>query len=388
MKTLAQYGRIYRQNLDRNVLPFWLKYSPDRKHGGFYSCLTRTGEIYDTKKYLWFQGRMIWLLARLYNEWNKNPEYLKLAGAGVKFMRKHGRDPAGRVYFSVTREGRPVFFQRKPYAAVFYMLGLWEYYRATGDQACRAESLEVCGKIAQWIKNPGLLGRAPLSGQPPTSNLANCMVLANMALELMKEEQRPRYVRIIRDAITGVLRHYDARRRLLRENVPLDARQDLNAWPEGRFFNPGHSIETAWFLLRMLEHCPDARHRQIALDAIEGSLEFGWDKKYGGLFYFMDVENQPTIPLESDMKLWWPHLEAIYAVLLAYKLTGEKRWLAWLAKLHDYTFGHFVDRRYGGWFGYLDRRGNVTNDCKGNNYLACYHVTRSLMMSAQLIEKI
>ncbi len=58
-------------------------------------------------------------------------------------------------------------------------------------------------------------------------------------------------------------------------------------------------------------------------------------------------------------------------------LDGPPRWLQWLAKVHDYTFAHFPDRRYGGWFGYLDRRGNVTNDCKGNNYLACYHVVRA-----------
>ncbi len=386
MKTLAQYGRIYRRNLERDVLPFWLKFSPDRKHGGFYSCLTRTGEVYDTKKYLWFQGRMIWLLSRLYNEWNKNPEYLKLAAAGVKFMRRYGRDSAGRVYFSVTREGRPVFFQRKPFAGVFYMLGLWEFARATGDRTCRAEALEMFDNVARWIAQPELLGRAPLAGQPPFSNLANCMVLANMALELLRDRQDPAYLRIIRDAIEGVLRHYDPRLRLLRENVALDRRRRRDASPEGRFFNPGHSIETAWFLLRMLEHCPNARRRRIALDAIEGSLEFGWDKKYGGLFYFMDVAGKPTIPLEADMKLWWPHVEAIYAVLLAYKLTGDGRWLQWLAKIHDYTFAHFPDRRYGGWFGYLDRRGNITNDCKGNNYLGCYHVVRSLMLSAQLIE--
>ncbi len=64
------------------------------------------------------------------------------------------------MYFSVTREGLPVFFQRKPFAGVFYMLGLWEFARATGDDACRAEALEMFDNLGRWIARPELLGRA------------------------------------------------------------------------------------------------------------------------------------------------------------------------------------------------------------------------------------
>ena len=33
----------------------------------------------------------------------------------------------GRILFCTTREGTPLHFQRKPYAAVFYILGHLEY---------------------------------------------------------------------------------------------------------------------------------------------------------------------------------------------------------------------------------------------------------------------
>jgi N-acylglucosamine 2-epimerase len=43
------------------------------------------------------------------------------------------------------------------------------------------------------------------------------------------------------------------------------------------------------------------------------------------------------------MKLWWPHNEAIYATLLAYHLTGERRYLEWHARIHQWAYEHFPD---------------------------------------------
>jgi N-acylglucosamine 2-epimerase len=127
--------------------------------------------------------------------------------------------------------------------------------------------------------------------------------------------------------------------------------------------------------------------KQLALDALEGSLEFGWDKEFGGLPYFMDIEGKPTLQLESSMKLWWPHTEAIYALVLAYKLTGQQKWLQWLEKVDGYAFSHFADAKFGEWFGYCDRRGNLTHTCKGGNYKGFFHVPRFLLMSIQAIDR-
>ncbi|MCP4449867.1 MAG: hypothetical protein GY809_00275, partial [Planctomycetes bacterium] len=138
---------------------------------------------------------------------------------------------------------------------------------------------------------------------------------------------------IMKKAVAGCRLHYDQERRILMENVALDGSGSPDS-PEGRHFNPGHSIEVAWFMLHVLDHVDDEDARTMAYDIIEGSLEYGWDKAYGGLYYFMDVENRPTLQLESDMKLWWPHTEALYALVLAYTKTGEPRWLDWLKKVH------------------------------------------------------
>lgn len=38
----------------------------------------------------------------------------------------------------------------------------------------------------------------------------------------------------------------------------------------------------------------------------------------GGIFYFRDIENKPVLSLEWDMKLLWPHCEALIAFLRSY----------------------------------------------------------------------
>lgn len=408
---LQRFASVYRSDLADSVIPFWLKHSPDRECGGYFTCLDRDGSVYDPKKYMWLQGREVHMFSRLYNEFDRRPEFLDTAKLGLDFIRKFGKDAKGRVYFSLTREGKPYFFQRKIYGAVFYMMGLLEYSKATGDVACREEAIATFWDITRWMADPTLIDRPAMAGALHVSNLAGVMVLASMVIELSKVHDDPRYEDICQKAIQGLRAHFDAKRRILMENVSVDG-SDISMHPEGRWFNPGHSIEVAWFLIHLLERLKrlqanssqigtgsvssavpvpiskddNAAAIRLALDVLEGSLELGWDKEFGGLFYFMDVEGKPTLQLESSMKLWWPHTEAIYALVLAYQMTKDKRWLAWLEKVHEYSYSHFVDREMGDWFGYCDRQGNLTHTCKGGNYKGFFHVPRFLLMGIQAIE--
>ena len=386
MALLETLAERYRRELTDSVVPFWLEHSLDRECGGYFSCLDRDGTVYDTKKYLWLVGREVWMFARLYNTFDSRPAYLEASALGIRFLREHAFDEKGRVYFSLTREGNPYAFQRKPYAAVFVCLALLEYGRAVGESLYREQAEALFDSIAAWIDDATLLDRPALAGRPPVSTLADVMVLAALAYEFAVDDDDPRWRDVMKKACEDMTRHYDADRRILVENVSLDG-TDISGWPEGRFFIPGHAIETAWFILHLTEHVPDDAVAKTALDAIECALELGWDDAFGGIFYFMDVEGRPTLQLESSMKLWWSHTETIYALILAYLKTHDDRWLAWLEKVDRYTFDHFADEEFGGWFGYCDRRGNLTHTCKGGNYKGFFHVPRALLMSVQLIEK-
>ena len=132
----------------------------------------------------------------------------------------------------------------------------------------------------------------------------------------------------------------------------------------------------------------DQKLMDLALNILEWSFNLGWDKNEGGLRYFVDVENKPVQALEWDMKLWWPHNEMLIAFLMAFKLTGEQKYLDQYQLVHDYTFSHFKDEEYGEWYGYLHRDGTVSTDLKGNIFKGPFHIPRCEMENVLQIKEI
>lgn len=363
----------------------------DWKHGGYFSCLDRDGTVYDPRKYIWLQGRQIWMYSRLYNQVERRQEWLDIAALGVEFLIRHASDPEGRYYFRLSREGAPSFFQRKPYSAVFAVMALAEFSRTGAGNQYRSAAIDLFWRVLEWIANPALLGRGPMPGQPPFQSLADSIVVAKMALEVSAIDNDPRYERLMRECLEKALRHEDASRRILLENwLPEECGGEAEArlYPEGRLFNPGHSIEAAWLLWLLAERLGERAQIPRIAEILEGSLIAGWDREFGGLYYFMDIEGRPALQLEASMKLWWPHAEALFAVVLACTRTGESRWPPWLERIHAYCFQHFADDpRRGEWFAYCDRQGNLTHSLKGNHYKGCFHVPRALLYCAQTIEE-
>jgi len=197
----------------------------------------------------------------------------------------------------------------------------------------------------------------------------------------------PLYDDVIQQSIDEVIRDFmKPEFKALLENVGPNG--EFLDEPAGREVNPGHALETAWFILE------EARHRnhdqtliQQACQVIDWSLDIGWDETYGGIYYFRDCRSMPCSQYEHDMKLWWPHNEAIYATLLAYHLTGEKRYADWHRKLHDWTYAHFPDNKNGEWFGYLHRDGSISHTLKGNMWKGPFHLPRMQLNCWKLLEK-
>ena len=103
--------------------------------------------------------------------------------------------------------------------------------------------------------------------------------------------------------------------------------------------------------------------------------------------YFVDAEGKPNEQLEWDMKLWWPHTEALYAPLLAYHLTGDSFFAEWYERVHNWAFSHFPDTRHGEWFGYLHRDGSVASRLKGSQWKGPFHLPRALLYGWRVLEE-
>jgi len=157
---------------------------------------------------------------------------------------------------------------------------------------------------------------------------------------------------------------------------------------ETRLINPGHSIEALWFIMQVAHTRGDQVLVNKTIDSIIFTLNYAWDKEYGGIFYFMDKDGRPPQQLEWDQKLWWVHLETLVGLALAFCITKRNDVAEWYQKVHDYTWTHFHDSKNGEWFGYLNRRGEVLLQLKGGKWKGFFHVPRALLLCANFFSQV
>lgn len=377
MENLKQYADQYRSELFGNILPFWMNYSVDKIHGGYFTCLTRSGEVYDTDKFMWLQGREIWLFSTLYNEVGKKEEWLNMALSGADFLEKFGRDQQGNWYFSLTREGKPLVQPYNIFSDCFAAMAFGELYKATRNEEYKKIAVDTYHNILKRQEAPKGIYEKHYPGTRPLVSFALPMILCNLSL-ILEELLGEQFIdKILTDLVNNILTgfyHQDSG--LILENVaPSGAFADCF---EGRLVNPGHINESMWFLLDIAVRYHNRDLIQKVEEILLRTTAYGWDKKYGGIFYFMDVKGFPPQQLEWDQKLWWVHLESLIAMAKCYQLTGNVQCKEWFEKLHEYTWEHFRDPDYGEWYGYLNRQGEPLLSLKGGKWKGCFHVPRAM----------
>jgi len=383
--TFFKYKQLYKSELLENIIPFWEKHSIDRVNGGYFNCLDRDGSIYDRRKNVWLQGRQVWMFSRLYNTVEKRPEWLEIARLGAEFLKKHAIRPDRRVYFSVTETGAPLGMQRKIFSECFYVMAMAEYARASGEQRWMDEATLELEKIWQWSSDLTKVGRPSFAGEPAAQSLAIPMILLNL-LEVVAGDNLKKYEAEARECIRRMLLHVHTDQETVFEMVAPDGA--FIDTIEGRTLNPGHAIEAGWFLLHWAQYLNNPQLAETAQNMVRWSFARGWDKEHGGILYFLDSRGYSPSQLEWPMKLWWPHVEALYAHLLNYSVSKRADDWAAFEKTHEYTFKHFPDRTHGEWFGYLDREGKVSQRFKGGPYKGCFHIPRALWLCWRLFEKL
>lgn len=375
---------LYRHELLEGVVPFWTTHGIDHEQGGYRTLLDRTGRPYGDEKYLWMQGRAVWMYARLHSELDASQGWLRLAEQGARFLRQYARDPAtGRVYFSVTRDGRPVHLQRKIYSEVFYVMAMSEMAWATGGEEYLAEARDVFWLIYDLWKHPEKLGRPILPGTPRGSTLADAVVFLGMIEDLAVLEHDPRYDDVVQEVLDMAFRHIKFDRRVVLENVGPDGEAEDS--PRGRLTCPGHAIELSWQLIHLAQRTGDDDLITVALQILNWAFDTGWDTEHGGLTYFVDADGRPPVQLEATMKLWWPMAEALYATLVAWKVSGDDYYLQKHREVRDWSWQHLRDAECGEWFGYLDRAGQPTHLLKGGPWKGFFHLPRALLYSIELL---
>ena len=384
---LNQWAYSYKNDVINNIMPFWIKNGLDRKNGGVYTCLDRDGSLMDTTKSVWFQGRFGFIAAYAYNNIEKNPEWLAASKSCIDFIEAHCFDTDGHMFFEVTAEGAPLRKRRYVFSEGFAAIAMAEYALATGEKKYAERALEIFKKTQYFLETPGLLEPKYLPTQPARGHSIT-MILINTASRIRQVINDPVLTEQIDTSIAALRKYFiHPEFKALLEMVGPNG--EFIDTCNGRVINPGHCIETAWFIMEEAKSRNwDKDLTQLALQILDWSWEWGWDKEYGGIINFRDCRNLPPQDYSQDMKFWWPQTEAIIATLYAYQATKDEKYLEMHKQISEWTYAHFPDKEYGEWYGYLHRDGTVAQPVKGNIFKGPFHVPRMMIRSYLLCKEL
>lgn len=414
---------FYRSVLRQDLLPFWER-AVDPVRGGVYTCFDNRGERrLSSDKYTWSQGRFLWIWSRLADLCARkladgDPNlYMEQAERTYRFLRRHALLPNGNCAFLLTEDGEPkepipgYGYDTSFYADCFVILGYTEYGRVAGDR----EALRQAALLYESVERRLRAKKVRSEPYPVPDNLAShgySMIMLNAAQELadawrsadggQAERFRHRSAAYMDDIM---MRFRDSQGRI-REVLAADeaAERDENERLLLRHLNPGHSLESMWFVMREAAVTGNSESIRKAIVSVKRALALGWDDEYGGLLRYVDKEGGPPsgrrtmgdngaerfealIETTWSMKLWWPHSESLYAALLGYRLSGDDELADWYERLHRYTFAVFPndDKSVGEWIQIRTREGEPSEQVVALPVKDPYHILRNVMLIIELL---
>jgi N-acylglucosamine 2-epimerase len=377
----------YRSELLDGVVPFWLKYGIDWKNGGICTCIADDGTVLSQDKYVWSQLRAVWTFSALYNKVERRTKWLDVATHIFNFIKRHGRNDKGEWLFCITKDGTPLLDGATSiYCDGFAIYGFTEFAKATGNQEAIALARETYANAQRQLAQPGSYQTHPLP-TPAGLKAHGISMLFSLAFN-----QLGRYLNdaeIVNAGLAHANQVMDVFRRPARKRVYEFARLDnsLMDAPPGCTVVPGHAIESMWFMIHIYLQGGDwARVRQ-AIEAIQWHLALGWDEEYGGIVLARDAAGS-FWENKADTKIWWPHAEALYALLLAYSILKEDWCVEWFKRVHAYAFAHFPVPQYGEWIQNLDRQGRKLDATIALPVKDPFHLARALIYSVGVLEKL
>ena len=390
----VDYARDFRDQLTKQILPYWYETAVDRQNGGY--VLSDDGAkkaTPATEKQLVTQARMIWGFshAHLKGFSDGQHDYLKAAEQGYRFLQDHFWDrEQGGYYWTTDLAGKPLDRRKIVYGESFVIYGLVEYSRASGDKVALQHALELYHVLQQHAhdaKYGGWIEHFQRDWTPildPNADaiveLAGCKS-ANTHLHLLES---------LTDLYAAT--HDPEVKNSLAEAVKINStwfypkdpgksafhrKPDwtLMTGPRSSGVSYGHNVEFAWLLIRAQETLgqkPSWGHFTAHLDH---ALKYGYDHGRGGL-YSRGVDDQPAT--DTD-KVWWVQAEMLAALTDALRHKPNPAYSKALEKLLQFIVTYQADPKDGIWLDTVTAEGKPKVTAKAHNWKANYHDVRAIV---------
>ena len=384
----SELKQFLHQHLTEHVLPFWFPKLIDQRYGGLNNCVQDDGEVLSTEKYLWSQGRALWVLSKLFNDIDQDSKWLEMATPIFKLLTDYGRNTDREWHFSLNADGTPAREPHSIYVDGFCIYGLTEYAKATGHAKSLEIALEAYTDASPKLDDHRLVRTMPHPIPKGYQSHGPLMLFAHVFHELGilsgREDIQQRALELADRILT---QHLDPKSGQLHEFVVLGGQKDSS--DIGQTSIPGHVVESMWFLEEIYRYHGQSEKIPLLLETIRIHLELGWDQQFGGLVLATHLGGGKPQWHNPLGKIWWPHTESLQALLMTYAHTREKWAKDWYWKIHDYSFTHFPNWDSGDWFHNLDREGKPTIP-----YLQTlpvkdpFHLPRALIYSIKILDQL
>ena len=403
---------FYKEELYTRVLPFWEKYAPDRECGGFFTCFSGNGgTMLSTDKYIWSQGRMLYVLGKLLSRGELSRERLafleEMGDKTAAFLMAHARLENGACTFLCDREGNKKLagrvYDSSIYVDCFVIIGTATYaaYKRDREMLAFAEALYAHAKdrylSGSYNTDPYPVPQGCRTHGAPMI-FSNTSFTLGTAMEALSLDASAAYA----DAYAyscDILDHFVDADGVLHEMIFAGDTFDFETLL-GRYINPGHTIEDCWFLADACERFGDTERLKKVMTVLKNALSRGWDAEYGGIRLFVDCDGgdvRGSVPDEREemvrkvrtdngSKLWWVHSEALYSTL---RFSDEPGVSEWYERVKDYTFRIFpnTENDRGEWIQIRDREGRPENRVVALPVKDPFHIMRNLILLIEACEK-
>jgi N-acylglucosamine 2-epimerase len=386
----------YRRRLFDQYLPFWDQGGYDRQHGGLMCELNDDGSVADDQKYIWYQGRGIWVYAFLYNHFGKKQHWLDVATRTRDFIVKHMCAGHGKWAEKVHRDGTPLEGVSKTvFGWLFVAGGLAQLYRATGDAKdldLAAESLSAAVRAYGDPAYPDTFSPTYSPVALPERGLrsqAHSMVFVWVLSQLLATGNDAGWSQSQRQHVDLILNRfwrpdYGIANEFLQydySNVP-GAEDHMYA---------GHSLETLWIVMHEAIRSKDRTLFDATMARSRRLMEMCWDYVFdgwaGGDFFVFGSPKHSQGP-DFNVKTMWSQCEIMIACLTTLEYTGQLWAKEWYDRARAFALKTMPVPAHGVWRQAVDRRGGdvkrvgISTKRKDN-----FHQARMLMLNLLSLDR-
>jgi len=393
-KEILELCTFYRKHLLEDVMPFWETRTKDIEYGGYFTCFDREGNLTDTDKYIWFQGRQLWMFSALYNQIENDEKWLDFARHGRDFLVNYGYAGKGRWNYQLDRRGNVKEGTISIFSDLFVISGLAEYAIASGSDQDMELINEVFDKIERNVYNLNFKDIYHNIWDPRYKRhglyMINLIVAPIVGLVLGRDRTKP----LIDHCLEEILYVFAKdEHEALFETVGRDGSYiDDN---QGRLIYPGHTMESCWACIEEGHRRNDRSIIDRALTISDWGYIHGFDQEYGGIFSYVDLASKEPKPTdwnkETGMswndKNFWVNAEALYLTALVSIERDSIDHFDHFFHQHNWCQENFFDPEYGEWYAELYRDGSIKLADKGTIWKAAYHVPRAIMLTYKAFEK-